>query len=313
MRILAFSDIHGNLAAIKKLRALEENSFDAVFIAGDVGCCNDAELKFWTVVESFRCPVIHVYGNWDHDKTYEAGSTKGVLLDRNLVRLGEFFVCGYSGCSANWGRNPVAVRILNEVEDKFASVIAEHSSLTYGHGLATFERSTKYRRYMKAYTYAQAAVESVNRQEMVSAVRASGVPLNRLIVMTHDRLFRICEQLEGLKCHVFGHRHCFKHTRRGETEFVNVAALDRVISCLPAEFKGTFECPTHPFACFRCHDRDNLRNVNSGDYAVIEAHNDGQVTVMHKTLFIDNRNWTSIGTTCHGSQWMTEDLDFVEL
>src|SRR4029077_607275 len=37
MRILAFSDIHNNVACVRKLRAQETNSYDVITIPGDIG------------------------------------------------------------------------------------------------------------------------------------------------------------------------------------------------------------------------------------------------------------------------------------
>jgi len=37
MRLLAISDIHGNVEAVRRLRGRERNAFDAVVVAGDIG------------------------------------------------------------------------------------------------------------------------------------------------------------------------------------------------------------------------------------------------------------------------------------
>jgi len=37
MKLLALSDIHSNLIAVRKMRAQERNVFDAIVIAGDLG------------------------------------------------------------------------------------------------------------------------------------------------------------------------------------------------------------------------------------------------------------------------------------
>lgn len=44
VRILACSDIHNNVAAVKQLRTLEENTFDAVIVAGDSG--SSGQMRF---------------------------------------------------------------------------------------------------------------------------------------------------------------------------------------------------------------------------------------------------------------------------
>ncbi len=37
MKLLALSDVHSNLVAVRKMRAQEHNDFDAIVIAGDLG------------------------------------------------------------------------------------------------------------------------------------------------------------------------------------------------------------------------------------------------------------------------------------
>src|ERR1700709_530909 len=69
MRLLAFSDIHHNLVAVRKLRAMEKNSFDAVVVAGDIG--GESADRFFEILETFKCPVVYVYGNWDSKLSYK--------------------------------------------------------------------------------------------------------------------------------------------------------------------------------------------------------------------------------------------------
>lgn len=56
MRILAISDIHNNVACVRKLRAQEDNSFDVIAIAGDVGGYRAFEI--FEVLKSFKCPIV---------------------------------------------------------------------------------------------------------------------------------------------------------------------------------------------------------------------------------------------------------------
>src|SRR5450631_2436665 len=69
MRLLAFSDIHHNLVAVRKLRASEQNSFDAIIVAGDIG--SESAAEFFAILATFNCPVIYVYGNWDNELGYK--------------------------------------------------------------------------------------------------------------------------------------------------------------------------------------------------------------------------------------------------
>jgi len=101
MKLLALSDIHGNLSAIRALRAAEENTFDAVVVAGDIG--SDAADDFFAIVSTFECPVFYVYGNWDH----EPGYRKTFAADCHLVHLrvliiGGVAIAGFRPAQASW-------------------------------------------------------------------------------------------------------------------------------------------------------------------------------------------------------------------
>jgi predicted phosphodiesterase len=56
MKLLALSDIHHNLAAVRKLRASEGNSFDAIVVAGDIGSASADE--FFKILATFKCPIL---------------------------------------------------------------------------------------------------------------------------------------------------------------------------------------------------------------------------------------------------------------
>ena len=64
MRLLAISDIHNNVACVRKLRGQESNDFDAIVLAGDIG--GDRATEIFKVLKTFRCPILYVHGNWDH-------------------------------------------------------------------------------------------------------------------------------------------------------------------------------------------------------------------------------------------------------
>jgi hypothetical protein len=71
-RILAFSDIHNNVNAVRQLRARESNDYDALIVAGDIG--SSAANEIFDVLRTFECPVLYVFGNWDrrleHDRNF---------------------------------------------------------------------------------------------------------------------------------------------------------------------------------------------------------------------------------------------------
>jgi predicted phosphodiesterase len=95
MRILAISDIHNNVPCVRKLRAQENNDFDVIAIAGDIGDRRAAEI--FKVLKTFKCHIVYVYGNWDQRlaRTLSFGK-KCYLLHLNLVKIGSLTFTGFS-------------------------------------------------------------------------------------------------------------------------------------------------------------------------------------------------------------------------
>jgi hypothetical protein len=108
MRILALSDIHGNVAAVARMRARQANDYDLLIVAGDIGGAMSREV--FEVLDTFGCPVVYVYGNHDWDVAYDIRfGANGVHLYGTLVIIDRLCIVGFSGCPTNWGRNPIAV------------------------------------------------------------------------------------------------------------------------------------------------------------------------------------------------------------
>ena len=63
MRILAVSDIHNNVACVRKLLAQESNSYDVIVFPGDIGTYRAAEI--FDMLKTFECPIVLIHGNWD--------------------------------------------------------------------------------------------------------------------------------------------------------------------------------------------------------------------------------------------------------
>src|SRR5262245_6758401 len=95
MRLLAFSDLHNNVACVRKLRAQEPNDFDAIAIAGDIGSHRAPEI--FEVLSSFKCPIVYVYGNWDRRLSLERSFGRNChLIHLNAVKLGGLTFTGFS-------------------------------------------------------------------------------------------------------------------------------------------------------------------------------------------------------------------------
>lgn len=128
MRILAFSDIHGNVEAVRHLRAQESNRFDGILIAGDLG--DDSVDDILSLCMSFECPVFYVYGNWDNRSAYgprHSGASGPV--HHTVQALGDLTVTGFSGCPTHWGQNPIFLSNRAEIEKTHQSILERNNAL----------------------------------------------------------------------------------------------------------------------------------------------------------------------------------------
>src|SRR5215208_5369818 len=122
MRLLAFSDIHHNLVAVRKLRASEKNRFDAIIVAGDIG--NESAAEFFRILATFECRVMYVYGNWDNKLDYESSfGPRCHLIHSNVITIGDISLTGFSGCPTDWGKNPVARSVYGRIESENQNVV----------------------------------------------------------------------------------------------------------------------------------------------------------------------------------------------
>lgn len=122
MRFLLLSDIHNNLRAVEKMRAQESNRFDALIVAGDIG--SDSAHQIFDVLATFKCPVLYVYGNWDHKLGYDTSFGEVCHhLHLSPFTSGPITFAGFSGCTAGWGQNPETLRLYREVDDAHSEII----------------------------------------------------------------------------------------------------------------------------------------------------------------------------------------------
>ena len=123
MRILALSDIHGNVAAVARMRARQANDYDLLIVAGDIGGAMGREVEVFEILDTFGCPVVYVYGNHDWDVAYDIRfGANGVHLHGTLVIIDRLCIVGFSGCPTNWGRNPIAVRLKADFASAHAAI-----------------------------------------------------------------------------------------------------------------------------------------------------------------------------------------------
>jgi len=211
MRLLAISDIHGNMKAVRRLRGRAHDAFDAVVVAGDIG--GDAAAEIMDILASFACPVLYVYGNWDRRLPYDLdlGPTCHHLHLRPVECCGWHFA-GISGLPTSWGLNPIAAALRQNVNRKYPSA------------------SPKNAEAMNAIRKADREALLLNRSALAAALKESNAAPGRTVLVAHDRLFGIDRDFPGLSLHLFGHRHGFRMTSHNGTTFVNVSALDDPIN-----------------------------------------------------------------------------------
>ncbi len=227
MRLLAFSDIHHNLAAVRKLRASEANSFDTIVVAGDIG--SESADEFFKILSTFKCPVLYVFGNWDHELSYsKVYGDNCHLIHSDVVTIGDLHFTGFSGCPTNWGKNPIARRIFTKAKKTDSAQLR----------------------------VAKSSILKLNRERVRKLIRSASVDPRKCVVVTHERLARLSEEIPGTLLHLFGHIHRYSDQIYKGTRYMDVATLDRPIPVRPcAKRRWTME---------------DCRNVNAGNYVTIE-------------------------------------------
>ena len=274
MRLLAFSDIHHNLVAVRKLRALERNSFDAIIVAGDIG--SKSAVDFFKILATFKCPVMYVYGNWDHELGYKRSfGTHCHLIHANVITIGNISFTGFSGCPTHWGKNPIARKFYRQIEAENKTVLdALRSGAKPAHRI---RRTKAYQKYATQLQSARNEILKLNRENLGKVVKNAEIDPRKCVVITHQRLARLSEQVPGALLHLFGHLHAFSEHTFKTTKYVNVAALDRPISVRPRALEkwGNEDC----------------RTLNAGNYTTIEINSSQAIQVQCVNLEGENPNW----------------------
>jgi Icc-related predicted phosphoesterase len=143
MKILALSDIHENLSCIRKLRGQEENLYDAIVVAGDIG--NDISSEFFIQLSTFECPVFYVYGNWDNQLEYHPQHPINCrLLHMEILEANGYFFAGYSGCPTHWGNNPIAAELHSETKAKHRAILEQLEEANHRAELRVLEFNSEY-------------------------------------------------------------------------------------------------------------------------------------------------------------------------
>ena len=197
-RILACSDIHNNVNAVRQLRATEGNDYDALIVAGDIG--SETASEIFEVFQTFECPVLYIFGNWDHRLEHDmAFGERCHHVHISPYSIGDLSIIGETidGIDPNWE----ALRGQIEASAPADVPVAR-----------------------KAYIETQ--------REKLSAIVAGGCP-ERTVVVSHYRLTKTQNTLPGVPLFLFGHIHRFQDTNFRGQRFVNVSALDNKVMVAP--------------------------------------------------------------------------------
>lgn len=128
MRFLAFSDVHNNLACVRKMRAQEQNTFDAILFGGDIG--RKIPEQFFAILATFECPIFYVYGNWDIDLAIDAKyHPRAQILHRSFAMLDGVTFAGFSDKPDGTARRQFAGKLKKSGVDFSRTILMCHYEL----------------------------------------------------------------------------------------------------------------------------------------------------------------------------------------
>jgi hypothetical protein len=134
----------------------------------------------------------------------------------------------------------------------------------------------------------------LNRQAAKEAVQRAAIDPQSTIVVTHERFGHLQRYVPGALLHIYGHIHQFSERVYKGTKYVNVAALDRQISVRPRGRKRWLS--------------SDCRNLNAGNYSIIEIDRSRQITVSCHHLPHDYADWIILqDRRFNGIDWITEE------
>jgi uncharacterized protein len=138
MKILAVSDLHGNIKPI--INYLQDNTVDVIIIAGDITHFGPLELgeELLNEISSFNIPVLAIPGNCDPDSMHiNMDNSKAINIHaRNLI-IKNIGICGFGGSNPTPFDTPLefeeiqiydeAKNALNGIKDEKITLFVTHA------------------------------------------------------------------------------------------------------------------------------------------------------------------------------------------
>ena len=97
MKVLVFTDVHGNKNIIKKHRE-QAKSVDLVLFTGDLTFFGQNQEELLELLEDFPKPVFIIHGNHDDDelmREYCAKLSNVRFIHGEIIRFGDWFIGGF--------------------------------------------------------------------------------------------------------------------------------------------------------------------------------------------------------------------------
>jgi Icc-related predicted phosphoesterase len=110
MRIIAFSDIHGNYKIISECLA-SESDVDLIAIAGDLTTKGSEEeaSEAVSLIRTFSAPIVAVAGNMDYPSIENVFDQDGIGLNGKGMMVHDIGLCGVSGAPISPLRTPYEI------------------------------------------------------------------------------------------------------------------------------------------------------------------------------------------------------------
>jgi hypothetical protein len=134
LKILAISDIEDNQAAVELLlNDINPLDYDCAVITGDIG----PKIISWVMDQiTILFPVFYIYGNHEYSLEYDTQYAPNAHHVHNCIHeINGYYISGFSGCPANWGRNPIYLNERELLDRQHATIIKQLSDLNSEHEL----------------------------------------------------------------------------------------------------------------------------------------------------------------------------------